>query len=201
VNYHSKKYALSWLLLLSSCLFYGQNKKIDSLQAYLKTAKEDTQYVNASLALTRQYLKTSNYDVALTQALKTQELCKKLLLADNGDLALFLKRNLAAANNNEGIVYYYKSEFSKCLECYGKALKWYEEIDDKKGIANCINNQGLIYYTQANYEKAYENYSKAKTIREEIKDETGLASSYNTQALKAKLNDMYGIANSHTNIG
>ena len=215
-------YIFSCFFLLASCLSYSQNKKIDSLITWIKTAKEDTQKINAINTLSKQFLKVSDYKKALSYAEEAQKLAEKLLTDPNSTFTNVLKRDIATSYNNQGNVFYYESDYEKCLAYYGKALKLYEDIDDKRGIANCVNNQGLIYYTEGNYTKALDLYSKALAVRKLINDKPGTASSYNNLALVMErqgnypacleyhfkslaifeeLKDNYGLANILSNIG
>ncbi len=222
MKFNCLKYLLSCFLIFASCICLGQNKKIDSLLAYVKTAKEDTQKINAINSLSKQFLKISEYKKALSYAEEAQKLAEKLLVDKNSPFPNILKRDIATSFNNQGNVFYYESNYDKCLEYYNKALKLYEDIDDKRGIANCINNQGLIYYTEGNYTRALDLYSDALTIRKLINDKPGMASSYNNLALVMErqgnypaslechfkslaifeeLKDNYGLANILGNIG
>ncbi|GAB4207492.1 MAG: hypothetical protein Fur0023_18340 [Bacteroidia bacterium] len=71
---------------------------------------------------------------------------------------------------NIGVVYSEQGNYAKVLEYYFKALKIYEEIDNKQGQAVIFGNIGIVYYEQGNYAKALEYYFKALQISEEIGD-------------------------------
>lgn len=70
-----------------------------------------------------------------------------------------------------------KEGMVKALEYYGRSVKIYEELGDKKGIGTSFNNIGVIYGKQGDISKALEYYSKSLKIRESIGDKQGTASS------------------------
>ena len=45
-------------------------------------------------------------------------------------------------------------------------LKFFERINNQKGLASCYNNFGIIYLKRGDYESAIENYLKALEIVE-----------------------------------
>lgn len=79
--------------------------------------------------------------------------------------------NIGAAYNN-------KSDHSKALKYYQRALKLFEEIRYKEGIAACNINIGNIYGSQLNHSKAIEYNINALKIFEEIGDKRGIGNCY-----------------------
>ena len=63
---------------LSFCTMLGQQSKTDSLRTVLKTAKEDTNKVNALNSLSKQLWQARNLDTALTYATDAQQLAIQL---------------------------------------------------------------------------------------------------------------------------
>src|ERR1700751_4640377 len=91
-------YFFSCLLLLISCSGFSQDKKIDSLITYIKTAKEDTNQINALIELSKQYRGLSKHDDAIQYAQQAHRLGEKLLNA-GATVAVVntLKKNIALA--------------------------------------------------------------------------------------------------------
>ncbi|WP_299465194.1 tetratricopeptide repeat protein [uncultured Microscilla sp.] len=160
-------------LLIICCLGFcltlqAQNAKIDSLRSLLAASKPDTQRVNLLIALGKAHIRISSDTV------------KKL-----GEQALHLARELefqqgiGAAINNIGISYYFKSDYSKAIEQYHKALEIFQAINNLRGISSIYNNLGIIQRRQGNHIKALEYYQKALTIQEKLKDKLLMSYSYN----------------------
>ncbi len=131
--------------------------------------------------------------------------------------------------NGLGLIYWYQqNSYEKTLDAYLKALKMYEEIDDKKGMAGCHKNIGIIYHHQRNYEKALDAYLKSVKVYESFKikgemgDKKGLTDSYNNMGviyayqgnyekalgayfevlkLREEIDDKKGMGDSFNNIG
>ncbi len=85
---------------------------------------------------------------------------------------------MAVSFNNIGEVYTKQRNFEKSLENHFKALKIYEEGNDKQGIASSNINIGNIYYEQGNYKKELDNYLKAIKIYEEIGDKRAIGATF-----------------------
>src|SRR6185437_12386726 len=57
-------------------------------------------------------------------------------------------KGIAMTFNVIGLNYDYKSDYSKALEYYSKALTLYEKTGNKKGMATVILNIGTVYDNQ-----------------------------------------------------
>lgn len=146
--------------LAVSCLAQLQGQLlIDSLIAVQSKAKQDTNTVNALNQLASLYIYIDP-DSALAFANKAEALSTKLEW----------KRGTATAERMCGNVCNAKGEYTKALECYTKALKTCEEINDLKGIASNVGNIGGIYHNQGNYAEAMEYFIRALTNFESLGD-------------------------------
>jgi tetratricopeptide (TPR) repeat protein len=67
-----------------------------------------------------------------------------------------------------GIVHYYKGEYDKALDYYGRSLTIKEELGDKAGIGNSLNNIGAVHHYKGEYNKAAEYLEKSLAIQKEI---------------------------------
>src|ERR1700757_3097058 len=216
------KYLVSLLLLFCSCISFAQNKKIDSLISYIKSAKEDTNQINALIELSKQYRSLSKHDNAIQYAQQAHRLGEKLLNAGaTVTVVNTLKKNIALAFQIIGSIYSDKGNYAEALDYFSKALTLRREINNKQGIASSLNNMGIVYWKQGSFVKALDSYFTALPIAEEINHKQLMALLYNnigiiykaqgnlikglnyyTKALKIReeLNDKQGIAASLDNI-
>lgn len=192
---------------------FAQTPEIDSLLTVVRTAKEDTNKVNALNLLSQEIGWTvGNYDTASYYA----EAAK--LLAES----LHFKKGMAVSYNNIGIIYHSQGNYSEALRNQFASLKNYEDIGSERGMARSYNNIGVIYENQGNYPEALKNHFSSLKILEEIGDKDGLSASYNNvgniygfqgdypEALKnysaslkieEEIGDKSGMADSYNNIG
>ena len=105
----------------------------------------------------------------------------------------FITNLKASTLSNIGVVNRNQGDYPKALDYDFKALKTYEELQDKHGIAVIIGNIGLIYYNQGDYQKALDYYFKSLKKGEELGDKTLIATPlgnigivYNDQAINSK---------------
>ncbi len=138
-----------------SSFTFGQKQGldlIDSLEARLPKAKEDTNKVNLLLDLSFEY--------ARFEPKKTIYFGKKaLILAQQMEF----RTGEAGANRNIGMGYGAQSLFPAALEYYFKALKIYEEEEDGVGVGKVKLSIGLIYSGKENHDKALFYYLGALT--------------------------------------
>ena len=209
------KRLLCLLLIVTSVIpsvVEGQNAKIDSLLALLKTDKEDTNKAKHLLNLCRENRLIGDYDRGLTFGNQSLELAQ----------TLNLKKVVAQAYNNIGVIYMNKGSYPEALKSYFASLKISEEINDKINLGNVYNNIGITCQEQGKLPEALKNYFASLKIREEIKDKKGIANSYDNigiiyydqgnlpEALKnyfaclkisEEIKDKIGIAASYNNLG
>ncbi len=199
-------------LLVLCCPMQGHAQKtgkaaIDSLQAALPNAKEDTDKVRLLDNLSFAYraidpdegIKYGETELELASRLGWQ---KGIGWANNdlgvnyeakGDNAKALeyyfsslKINRAAGNRNGmadnlgniGVAYAGLRQYGDALDYYAMALKQFEQLRDKNGMANALGNAGIVYIYQSNYPMALENYSKAIKIFQELGNKAPMAAAY-----------------------
>lgn len=204
-------HAMQLILSASFALLLFQasvaQQKADSLQLYLKTAKEDTLKIQALNLLANEF-RNNDPDQAITLANQAIQLSEKLhfekgkgvanvtkgtaitnlgkyddalLLMKEGLKQSFAsndKKNCGRAYNNMANVYRHQGNYPEALSNYLKGLKIREEIGDKPGIAFSYTGIGNIYYAQNNYAEALKNYFLSLKVREQIGDKRGTADSY-----------------------
>ena len=111
----------------------------------------------------------SNYPKALQCFVQAQARFKKLLY--DSDLP-HLKNGLARAYASSGVVFSEENNYPKALEHYFKALKLYQETDQKQSISKLYNNIGIVYKSQKNLPKALEYLLKALKQQEQNGEQT-----------------------------
>ncbi len=191
---------------------FSQTKQTDSLQQVLKTAKEDTNKVNALNQLSKQLCLQGYNDSALVFSSAAKLLGEKLNF----------KKGVAQACTNTGTAYQDLGDDKSALKHYNDALKLWEELGDKTGIGNMYFRLALIYAGEGNFEEALKNHLAALRLRKESGDKKAVGNSYNNlgllyhgqgiypealknhlSALKTReeIDDKKGIAGSYNNIG
>jgi len=106
------------------------------------------------------------YNKALTLYLN---LVKSSKVSKKSDL---YKNYVASCYNYLGNAWYYQSNFIEANKHYQKALKIWEEIDDKSGTAKMYICLGNIQLDQKNLSKAMEYYQYALKINKEINNKS-----------------------------
>jgi tetratricopeptide (TPR) repeat protein/class 3 adenylate cyclase len=131
-------------------------------------------------------------------------------------------RYTAQCNNALGKVYEDKGNYKLAKSFQEKAIKLFEETNDKSGTASCLGNLGDVFYEKGDYEKAMKCYNKQLLISRETGDKKGIhiavesmgdiykeqgdytnALEYLNKSLKIseKVDDKIGIAMTIGNIG
>lgn len=194
-----KLFIITFLLL--TCLLSGQDQKlIDSLIQKLKTVKEDTNkvkllndlayeylYFNPSITLqySDQAVKLSEkagFDIGYSVGMSNTALALKRTGSINKALSIYKelinfdsKKNqyqrLAIDNNNIATIYNDLGMIDKSILHYFEALKYFEKINDKKGLGSIYVNIGNNYAQRNDASKqAIDFLNKALKNFEESKD-------------------------------
>ena len=80
-----------------------------------------------------------------------------------------------------GIEYFFRSDYSKALEYYFKALAIAEELDDKEVISECHSEIAIVYKNQGKYDLALEHNESALYLSRFLNDSSWTASCYANQ--------------------
>src|SRR4051812_36504942 len=137
-----------YLLLASlviSFLVKGQEPKFDSLQAELK--KATTTEVKADILNQIAYA-YSKLSLPLAEQFANQAL--------EESTAVNYQKGMADANNNLGICFSIKGQYTTGMEYFIKALRWREEQKDFVAASKTLNNISRIYIYEKEYNKAVE---------------------------------------------
>ena len=148
--------------------FFGQNQKVDSLKALVKSEIKDSTTVNRLLEISV-LLNKDEPDLAQKYANDAIELAKEINY----------KKGLAYGYKNLGLPLYFKGELNNELIGYwDKSLEIFEEIGDKQGISNLQNNIGSIYQTKGDDPTALQYFLNSVRLAEEIGDSLRIATAY-----------------------
>src|ERR1051326_186769 len=77
---------------------------------------------------------------------------------------------------NEGVSFFYLSDYPKALQAFLHSLKIAEEQKNKKQIAGSLNSMGSVYQSLDDYPKAMDYFERSLKLREELKDSFAVAS-------------------------
>jgi len=80
-----------------------------------------------------------------------------------------------------GIEYFFRSDYTKALNYYFKALYIAEELDDKEIISECHSEIGIVYKNQGKYDLALKHNEEALFFAAYINDSSWTAACYANQ--------------------
>lgn len=165
------------VFIVSSCWVAQAQNKVDSLKKLIAKTTNDSGKVQAIYAYADAF--------RLKDAIVFKNYIDKgLALAQKLDYT----KGIAEGIRRTGIHYRMQSNYDEGVKYFLKALKVYENLNDKAGIARCYNHLGLIYQRQVLraakgdkkifYEKALAYYNKAKEMYQELEDKKKLVKNY-----------------------
>jgi CHAT domain-containing protein/uncharacterized protein HemY len=208
----TKQLLLTAVLLISTLMGFAQNQaKIDSLKQVIATSKQDTNYIKTLIELGA-YYQNIDLDTSLIYFKDA------LISAKNLKINKFEAQSLYYI----GFIYYYQYNYDQALENYEKALKIYDQENNKNEIAAMNMNIGGIYLMKSELSKALKYMQNVLEIYKNIDDKNNIAntlqyigviyhyqSNYNEankyykEALKInkEINSELGIANNLASIG
>ena len=151
----------------------------DSTAFYALKASHLSQKIHYDFGMANAMMNKGNSNVILSnypQALKDfkqAQLRYESLLSSASDTDLKrIKNGLARAYASSGVVYSEQNNYSESLEYYFRALKIYQEINQKNSISKIYNNIAIVYKSQNHLSKALEYLKKALKIQQEIGEQT-----------------------------
>lgn len=193
--------------------FVQAQTHLDSLwKIWDNTALHDTVRLNAMDKIIWDGFLYSNSDSAYSLASIAYRLAEEKAL----------KRYQAKAVNAQGVVFLIQGKYDNALKKFDAAKKYYEELNDRKGIATSLNNIGLAYNNKGDLDNAMDYFSESLEIREALGDKKGMATSIHTIGnvyqsrgdfgnalkhylrslkLKEETGDKKGMANTLNNLG
>jgi tetratricopeptide (TPR) repeat protein len=160
----------------------------DSTAYYAKKANALSTRINYQHGLADSYINLGNsniifgdYKSALANFEKAQS--QYLILLELDSKNKMMKSGLARAFASAGVVYSEESNYYMALENYQKALKLYEETDQKSNISKAYNNIGVVYKSLSNYPKALEYLKKASEVQEATGEQSAATTLTNIGAI------------------
>jgi tetratricopeptide (TPR) repeat protein len=175
------KHILCFLFIFTGFGSFSQKEIADSLIKLLPKQKADTAKCLLLTDISRAYLAVSDFENALDYSQQQLELSEKL----------GFKRGEMTANNNIGLVHFYRSNYPKCLEYYFKALNVAEKAGYTGKALKILSNIGAVYYSTENYPKTIEVTNKVIKLAKELKDTTTLATQYSVLGLIQRHDAMF----------
>lgn len=199
-----------FLLLICSNLLAQSNsqKRIDSLEAAIPKATNDSIRANLFKDLAWEFQKVAKYDTAMVYALKTLKLSeqnnfsreeafahdalgniytqksKHLEALTHFDRAMAIRADLkdtlgmGVVHNNKGLAYRVMGNYPRSLQSYANALKIFEKLNEKHRVAVVYDNMGTIYKREGNPQKSLQYALAAVKINEELKEFSSLIVNY-----------------------
>lgn len=161
---NTQKVLLTFLLLFQFVCSYAQNNPADSLKAILESAKADTVKVNALIALSKHYCRTSPKE-SIQYGQQAKEIAERF----------GLKKDVALALKYIGMSYYFQGAYLETINYWQQSKATFDSIGDKLGVANMLNNIGAIYFNQGDDNKAVVSYLESLRASEEINDKLRIA--------------------------
>lgn len=138
----------AFVLIIALNAFSTQKEKRDSLFNLIKLSKSDTAKMS-SYFMYASFLKYENPDTALFYVKRAMTIAKK-----RNDEKFIMK-----ANNELGIIYWYKGEYKKAQILLAEAFRAGEKFQDTAVLISSRYNIGNINVTQGNYEAAKVNFN------------------------------------------
>ena len=150
----------------------------DSVSFYAKKAfvlsqknNYDFGEANALMNFGNAQIILSDYTKALQYFGRAKSKFEKLLSNSKSDI-LQVKNGLARAHASFGVVFSEENNYPRALENYFKALKLYQETNQKQSISKLYNNIGIVYKSQKNLPKALEFLLKSLKQQQENGEQT-----------------------------
>ncbi len=193
--------------MLTCFAFEGQTSGVDSLQAVIAAAPDDTAKVWLYRDLYKTYYSLNQPEEMIRVAGKGLDLSRKLNypkgldymifymataldIAGRGDEAIpFYEEGLAQSRRsgdesgaadyhiNLGVAHFHRGDLELALTNYLGALDIYERLDEKEKLAKVLNNIGIVYRTQERYQQAEGIYQRSFQLKKELNDSLGMAAS------------------------
>jgi class 3 adenylate cyclase len=149
---------ICFLALLNTSA-WAQEKQIDSLNAVIAAAGEDTSKVESLLSLASYYYR-SEPGLAIQYVTEARELAERL----------DYRTGIAYAYKGIGMAYYVQGNYIEALVNWKNSYEVFESAGDRQGMANMLNNLGAVYYNEGDNSKAIEFYLESLKASEEIGD-------------------------------
>jgi tetratricopeptide (TPR) repeat protein len=127
---------------------------------------------NASMNKGNANIILSQYKLALVDFDAAEKQYQNLLKTTSSKNIKNVKKGLARAYASMGVVYSEVNNYSIALNYYLKALKIYQELDQKNTISKVYNNIAIVYKSEGNLAKALYYLQKALAIQKQIEEPT-----------------------------
>uniref|UniRef100_UPI0030DA4447 tetratricopeptide repeat protein n=1 Tax=uncultured Planktosalinus sp. TaxID=1810935 RepID=UPI0030DA4447 len=140
--------------------------------SYAQQALQLAQKINFTEAEGTAYINLGNYNIIsgnYPEALEQFRMAKEVFEAAS---ETGFKEQLARVYGSIGIVFSEQSSYDKALQYHLKALKIYENGQDRQRLARVYNNVGIVYKAQEDHFKALDYFIKAQRLQDSLNDPT-----------------------------
>ncbi len=151
-------------LVLAAGAMSAQTKKLDSLQALVKTAKDDTTKVRLLCRIADE----QRGELALSRKTAEEAYALAMRLGD--------KSGAAWAKNQVAAAYIAQSSYTEAQRAAEEALVLASAAGNKRQEAEAYNTMGVVQWRQGNYDAALDFHFKSLALAEETSNKAGLAS-------------------------
>ena len=161
--------SLSFSLVFSIQLVLAQSDAvIDSLQAIVENAGNDTSKINALSQLA--------FELGYNDNTAGLSRCREALsLAKN----IGFQKGVHAAQAVLGRLLFERGDLDSAMIFYNRALPYFEKKNEKRALRNLYKNIGVVHQERKSFDDAFDHYKRALTISEELGDLTMLGNAYN----------------------
>ncbi len=182
---------------LNTLAGYSLYNNPEASQGYAQEALTISKKINFTEAQGTAYINLGNYNIITgkyPEALEYFRLAKDLYESVS---ETEFKEQLARVYGSIGIVFSEQSSYDKALQYHLKALRIYENGQDKQRLARVYNNIGIVFKAQKDHFKALNYFIKAYTLQDSLDDPTiattttNIGNSYLSQKQLKEAKDYY----------
>jgi serine phosphatase RsbU (regulator of sigma subunit) len=177
------RYLVVCLLFTQSLTAFAQNNAVDSLEKILSGNLPDSARAGIYIKLSKAYKEED-----------TQKAFEYLNRAIALSHEKGLKKEEGLAHNAIGDLYWFAGDYSTTSDHYFKALKIFEELNDKDGMAECYRNIGWIYQGQKNYPLTLNYYKKSLDLNIQLNNKKAIVANYDDLSILYKMMKKYDLA-------
>lgn len=159
---------ISLLIVLSSCICFGQNTRQQKLINQLKTAKLDSNQVNLLNELNIDFIDEGDVYNSLKYGWKALTLAKKI--KD--------KAGIVISYSNLGFTYGYDGQYDESLKMYYRSLEYSRKYGQELAVIDAFVNIGTIYDSKSDYKNSLRYYFYALKYGKRTKNTDLLADVY-----------------------
>jgi adenylate cyclase len=155
---------------------YDQAFRIAGEAAELTREKKNDLILGAALnIIVSSMMGKGLYEGAISITEKVRLILTTLLTNEriNSSQGHEIKKELALAYNNQGLIAWYQGDYNRALKAYETSIDLLKEIEDQMGLVNTMINMGRVYQDWGKYSGAQELYEKVLKLARDMGDRRG----------------------------